>query len=103
MPRPAKGDKTRKTDQKALDDMRRTSTQFGQLSTGDAPPPLADREEPAAQPADSSSSGAAAAGFPEPVDIPDDPGEFARLAARQLDGVLDDARDRVRAPGRPAL
>ena len=45
---------------------------------------------------------AAAAGFPEPVDIPDDPDEFARLAARQLDGVLDEARDRVRAPGRPA-
>ena len=56
---PSQGDKTRKTDQNALDDMRRTSAQFGQLSTGDGPPPPAAREEPAApsaEPADSSSS-----------------------------------------------
>ena len=52
---PSEGDKTRKTDQNALDDMRRTSAQFGQLSTGDGPPPPAAREEPAApsaEPAD---------------------------------------------------
>ena len=47
-------------------------------------------------------SGAAAAGFPEPVELPADRDELGRMMAGRLNGLLVASRDRVRAPGQPA-